>query len=213
VAYYALEENTDPRLDSTANHHDAAVVGTPTRVTGKINFGLQGAFNSYVRAADHADFRLGTTALTVAVWFNDPGTSADYVLFGKWNTGAGDREYVLEVASRRTYWFVRTGDDTSNVSVVNDFDITLNVWNFLVAWVDFGVQEIGLRLNNTSTYRTAFVSGRAGTQPFELGGNIGSSDLAFPGISDEVGVWRRVLTDGEQTQLYNSGAGRTYPFV
>ena len=30
---------------------------------------------------------------------------------------------------------------------------------------------------------------------------------------DEVGIWNRILTSGEQTQLYNNGIGKTYPFA
>jgi hypothetical protein len=33
------------------------------------------------------------------------------------------------------------------------------------------------------------------------------------GDIDEVGIWSRVLTSTEVTQLYNGGAGLQYPFT
>ena len=32
------------------------------------------------------------------------------------------------------------------------------------------------------------------------------------GSVDELGLWNRVLTSGEMTNLWNGGAGLTYPF-
>ena len=54
---------------------------------------------------------------------------------------------------------------------------------------------------------------RDSTNPFAIGVWTG----AFPsgnmdGLIDEVGFWKRTLTSGERTQLYNSGNGLAYPF-
>ena len=48
-----------------------------------------------------------------------------------------------------------------------------------------------------------------------LGSRLGTttSPEEFDGIMDEVGIWNRVLSDSEITELYNGGAGLTYPFV
>ena len=44
--------------------------------------------------------------------------------------------------------------------------------------------------------------------PFELGDYNSGSE--FDGLIDECGIWSRVLTAGEITDLYNSGAGLPY---
>jgi len=44
--------------------------------------------------------------------------------------------------------------------------------------------------------------------------NIGARNSATQytnGIIDEVGIWDRVLTSTEITELYNSGVGKQYP--
>ena len=51
----------------------------------------------------------------------------------------------------------------------------------------------------------------AGATGFEIGSSSGQS-LFWDGLICEVGLWRRLLTAAELDFLYNSGAGRTYPF-
>jgi hypothetical protein len=63
--------------------------------------------------------------------------------------------------------------------------------------------------------RPAFVSGNPVDTTAAV--NIGRGGVASPqyhdGRIDEVGIWKRVLTAAERTQLYNGGLGYTYPFT
>ena len=43
--------------------------------------------------------------------------------------------------------------------------------------------------------------------------NYSTGTIPLVGKLDEVGIWIRELTAGEVTQLYNSGAGLSYPFT
>ncbi len=53
-----------------------------------------------------------------------------------------------------------------------------------------------------------------GTAKFEIGMNDGDeSAQSYVFDQDEMGVWSRALTSGEVSQLYNAGAGLTYPFT
>lgn len=44
-------------------------------------------------------------------------------------------------------------------------------------------------------------------------GTFGTTSYPFDGIIDEFGMWTRILTSTEITDLYNSGDGLTYPFA
>ena len=46
-----------------------------------------------------------------------------------------------------------------------------------------------------------------------MGRQAGGAPFYVDGIIDEVGIWARSLSDAEVTQLYNAGAGLTYPFT
>jgi hypothetical protein len=46
------------------------------------------------------------------------------------------------------------------------------------------------------------------TTPFQLSGRGGAANL-WAGYLDEVGIWSKVLSTNEITDLYNGGAGQT----
>jgi len=46
-----------------------------------------------------------------------------------------------------------------------------------------------------------------------LGCHATDNNYCYNGSIDEVGIWSRLLTDDELTELYNSGAGLQYPFT
>jgi len=51
-----------------------------------------------------------------------------------------------------------------------------------------------------------------GTTWMQIGGNTGGTPNGFAHV-DEMGLWRRALSVEDRTFLWNSGAGRTYPFT
>jgi hypothetical protein len=64
--------------------------------------------------------------------------------------------------------------------------------------------------NNAGSVASIFNSANA----FAIGGRSdGAAGNFVDGIIDEVGVWNRVLTSDEVTELYNGGAGLAYPFT
>ena len=46
-----------------------------------------------------------------------------------------------------------------------------------------------------------------------LGRRPGQAGYDYHGLIDEVGIWDRILSPAEVTELYNSGAGLAYPFT
>ena len=82
-------------------------------------------------------------------------------------------------------------------------------WYQVVAWHDTG-NFLGLSVN-LSVNTAAFVGGlRAGSAPFTLGCVSNATAMFMDGRIDEFGVWRRVLSASERSDLYASGSGVTY---
>lgn len=48
---------------------------------------------------------------------------------------------------------------------------------------------------------------------FTIGGAFEGANRHMNGDIDEIGIWSRIITSGEVTSLYNSGAGLAYPFT
>jgi len=87
-------------------------------------------------------------------------------------------------------------------------------WYFFVVTQE-GATGVTFKINNVLQYSAAELFGVSNSGTFMVGGRrsgLFQSDLIV-GQCDEVGIWGRKLTDEEQTDLYNAGAGRTYPFT
>jgi hypothetical protein len=83
-------------------------------------------------------------------------------------------------------------------------------WHFVVFWHNAAANTIQIQIDNAAPVS----AGTTGPMPAGLGAvTIGLGwGLNFDGLIDEIGLWRRVLTADERTQLYNGGNGLTYPF-
>lgn len=65
--------------------------------------------------------------------------------------------------------------------------------------------------SNSGVWSSDFVASSQNNTEFDLGGP--DNAVYLNGRLDEVGIWSRVLTDDERTELYNAGAGKFYPFA
>jgi hypothetical protein len=67
---------------------------------------------------------------------------------------------------------------------------------------------IGISVNAGTVNTTSFSGGIFdGTTAFLIGSRSGATYMN--GRIDEVGVWKKLLSASELTELYNSGAGKT----
>ncbi len=85
--------------------------------------------------------------------------------------------------------------------------ISANTWYFIVADYTASTKTCRIRLNNGTVY-----SGTGTTNPSVLTAPLTFSYPYSVGYYDEWFLYKRVLTAQQITDLYNSGAGRTYPF-
>jgi hypothetical protein len=90
-------------------------------------------------------------------------------------------------------------------------------WYFVAGWHDAANDELGLQVFDGSTNPVATMAHATGVHianvPFEVGRFGTSNTYCWNGVIDEIGIWTRVLTPAERTQLWNSGAGLVYPFL
>jgi len=82
----------------------------------------------------------------------------------------------------------------------------------ITAWHDAGSNEIGLEINlsqNTASYASGM---RLGSAPFVVGAISNGEAEFLSGRADELGVWKKVLSAQEKTDIYRTGTGNTYEF-
>lgn len=196
-------------------------VGTETSGTiasgaGKPQLGrvFASADTEYFEVADNSGISGSNNDLTIAFWFYPTSVTGTQVLAHKGWQGANDvnREWVIYLSGANLFWTPQRSTTFADTAVGG---VTINTWHFVVSSLR---TSDGLRSNrfNNGTAVTGTTAGliggvNDGTRTMQFGASTNQA-LYYSGTICEFGMWKRLLTTDEQTYLYNSGAGRTYPF-
>jgi hypothetical protein len=210
-SYWELEEASGTRVDSHGTN-DLTDNNTVTSVTG-----IQG---------DAADF-LGTNSESLSgtrighiegvpmsynFWVNLPSTSQKGVFLSDSGNGGINNGFAIGVGSG-------TLDTNGNRLIIPFWGVS---WQDTVVSIGTGWHMITLiiqadqkalaYLDSTLIFTGTSVMGVFANSPFYIGrdGYGVAPRYLSDGSIDEVGVWDKVLTAGEITDLYNSGAGLPY---
>lgn len=216
VAYWKLDESSGTRNDSHGVNH-LTDNNTVTSVAGKINNAAEftAANSESLSILDNAALSMGDIDFTIAAWIYITDKSTARVAVAKWNNSANKREYLL--------WYNNT-NDRFTFSVSNDGTTSTNcnadllgspatsTWYFVVAEHDSSANRIRIYVDNGAGNEITWSTGvLESDSTFRIGAN--SQNIQhWNGRIDEVGIWKRLLTSGERTQLYNNGSGTAYPF-
>lgn len=218
VAYWKLNESSgSTRIDSlgVSNLSDNnTVTSGPGVISNSAIF--SNASGNFLSVADNSALSMGAgVRFTIAGWFNLTTFTENLGFLSKWLGNPGMREYHIYVVSAGVHvirFGVRGADDVTNqtVDAATFGALPTATWLFFCCYYD-GV-NIGISVNNGSFDTSPFTADvQDGTSDF----NLGTSATLDPTLDcklDEIGIWKRVLTSGEITTLYNGGAGKTYPF-
>jgi hypothetical protein len=213
LSYWKLDETSGTRFDSTANNIDLTDINTVGSTAGKI-----GNAASFVAANDEEltstsnGLDVGSSDFSVAFWFKLPTTP---------------NALFAQVIGRRTFsvgWYfdLRSGTEPrlvlrngSTASVDAGVNYNDDTWHFAVLTFDRDA-DMSIYIDDMATPKgSTSIIGITGidTSFFAIGGRADTTGSNISGDVDEVGIWQRLLTAAERTQLWNSGSGLTYPFV
>lgn len=208
-AYWALGEASGNRLDSLGVE-TLAPSGAPIGVEGKLGDSCQFSptTSDLLSRASDAGLRLNGTSWTIAGWFLLDSLSA-MPLLGQW--GAGSKAYLLECDGENLVANVSSNGLDAH-QVPDTLVLEEGVWTFFAMRFTLPGTILGIRTNNnamvTSNIGVAtFSSASAFVMGFEE-----ISENFFAGRLDDIGLWKRALTDAEIDQLYNAGNGLAFPF-
>jgi len=214
VAYYSQEDTTG--TDATGRGNTLTAVNTPTSVLGIVGNGVSyaSASSQYQTRADNADLSMGDIDFTIAGWLKATTLPGAASLFGKWHSsgGATPKEYWVGTVGTTLAFYV-SSDGSAQTNINFGTTLATATWYFVVAWHDSVGNTINITANDGTVASASYSSGVFdGTSPFRLGA-MASDNNYQNGILDEVGVWKRVLSAAEITELYNAGSGRDYAYI
>jgi hypothetical protein len=211
VAYWKLDETSSTRFDSTPNSNDLTDNGSVGSGIGKV--GNAASFNGTNFLSVSSSDLNANPSITLAFWAK-PDNVTIQGLVTKWPNAIGQRSYqAIIVSNRYQFWVSGDGSNASATVVANSYGVpSTGVFQFVVCWYDHTAGTINIQVNDGTVDTTSYSGGIFGGTGIFRVGILGSGSF-YDGLIDEIGVWNRVLTAAERTQLYNSGSGLTYPFV
>jgi hypothetical protein len=215
VAFWELEEASGNRIDAHGAN-DLAPTNTPGNATGIVGsaVALASASSQYLSIADNAALSMGDIDFSICAWVRFdtlPGTAS---IATKWTTGGNQREYMLIFQSSRFRFFTSSNGTSSTSVVANTFGApSTGTWYFVVVWHDATANTINIQINNGTADSAAHSTGVVDLASTFYLGQAGFGGALMDGRIDQTGVWKRVLTAGEKTWLYNAGSGRSYSAI
>ena len=188
--------------------------GNPVEAAGLIA-DCQDFTADYISTNFSPSVTIGTGDFTLAFWFNC-GTSAsrrsvvhlggnttfaDVILVQFYETGAGS---TVAIGSR-------TGA-AGYAEIVSGSGLFDSNWHLCV--FDRSGSTANMYIDNGSAISSTDAEWANPLNTlFKIGASYNTNANPYTGLLDEMGLWTRILTSGERTELYNSGAGITYPFT
>jgi hypothetical protein len=218
ISHWTLDEASGTRNDSHGANH-LTDNNTVTQAAGKIaNAGQFTAANSEsLSIVDNASLSTGDIDFMITAWvyFDSFGASGQGVVT-KDGAGSGNREYglIFNKSANRLSFLI--SNDGSSVALVNDDVLgapATATWYFMVGWHDSVANTINIQVNNGTVGSAAHTTGGFDSTTQLRIGSLSSNINFVDGRIDEVSFWKRILTAAELTTLYNSGAGRAYPWT
>lgn len=212
VAYYKLDESSGNASDSVGNI--TASNSSVTYVSGKINNGASFNRSAYLSLGTPSTLNF-QGAMTISFWMYTSPTELYTMLIADATSSAANGVYIIYTHPTRVIGFGWGNGSTATSRETNNDAYTINTWTHITVTRDSsknqkiyvnGVEASYSQTENTSTPIYGTLQGLA------IGRKGSSSYNYYTGLLDEVGFWSRALSKDEISQLYNSGAGLSYPF-
>jgi len=168
--------------------------------------------------ADNTSLSVGDIDFSFSAWIYLTDNIDERVILSKGNSNNSNTiEYRIHfTGSAGTNRFrFGIGNGSANAGVLADSlgAPSLNTWYFIVAWHDSVANTINIQVDNGTVDSTSTSIGSFDSAfEFVIGdyANI-APNSPWDGRIHLLGFWKKVLTTGERTSLYNSGNGLTYP--
>jgi hypothetical protein len=213
VSYWKLE-GTGTRVDSHGSNNltDNNSVGSTTGIIGNAAQFVKA--NSESLSSTSTDFDLGTSNISVSLWFKTTNTSFQYLIAKGGDSASDGQGYGVALnGSGGVYGFIQDG--TRLVFPVAGGGYNDGQWHHYVGVFDRDsnftpyVDGVALTPTDISAYAGSVSNS---SNPFYLGRYFAPTVGFYDGDIDEVAIYAKALTASEVAELNNSGNALTYPF-
>jgi hypothetical protein len=218
IAYWELGEASGNRADSHGSN-TLADNNTVTQAAGKVGNAadFERDNTEYLSIADNAALSTGDIDVTMCAWvyFESLAMGAGQIRQIISKEGASDGEYYLfydSTADRLSFTVYGASAYGSGGAVNWGSAPSATTWYFVCGEHNASANTIRIKVNDGAWVSVGHSAGIFDSDgAFRLG--LNSAAQSMDGLIDQVGFWKRTLTDAEHSFLYNSGNGRSYADV
>lgn len=210
VSYWELEEASGTRVDSHSSN-DLTEVNTVGSGTGIIGMGADFiSANSESLYSSNVFVMTNANSMSINGWVNATSLVTNGGIFCRWGSSAKGH-LVRITAAGAVQAYVGDGSNTRGF-VTGSTNVADGDWHMVTFVWDASADKQTLYVDGVDQGSVASAQTISqSTAKFEIGDNdVGGSASPWDGLIDEVGVWSKVLTSTEVTDLYNSGTGIPY---
>jgi hypothetical protein len=207
ISWWNLDEASGNALDSHSTN-DLTDTNTVGSASGKVNGGrlFSSAATEYFTKADNAALSTGDIDFTWAFWFKTSTIGALQGIACKHNGWANTVDYACYINSSTLKFLVGNGSTFGEAASAT---LSQDTWYFGVCWHDATANTLNVSIDNGTPASVSYSGGGIDSAGAFFLGNL-SGFGTMDGMIDSVGFWKRTLTSGERTTLYNSGSGVAY---
>ena len=201
-----------PRADSLGNSDYDLSHNLPTDGTGLLNAAADientEARGLAVPAASRGTLNIsGDVPMSGSIWYKPETHSGGATKTLMATQKTGDFSWRMYQATSTVTFTFATAAATEDSFTCGA--ITSGVWYHFAFWYDPAADTWNVRVNDTTTYSKAYAGGiwESNTE-FTVGIQGGANGA--DGLLDEAGMWTKVLSSGDITELYGSGTPPAY---
>lgn len=212
LEYYAREEADSN--DVSVNARSATLTGSPTwgSGSGKVNNGMALSAGSNGVQLNGLPAWTDGNAWSFGYWYkvpSIPGSDQDYMTVQQTGSGHFGAAFRQEPDGTLRYYLIRR-----SIATLAECDgtttLTAGTWYYVVVTYA-GTGGAFTAYVNNSLDCTTTESGSATASSGNVGVNleVDNSQVSLTFDIDELGIWSKVLSSQERTDLYNAGLGQT----
>lgn len=206
VSYWKFDESSGDAADATGNGKTLTNPNSAIYAAGKINNGidLERDTSQYLtRTNDGYDTPSGTVSCWIKI---EENPLALWIVSDSTNAGSQGFDFRINEDNKVHLSF---GDGAT--SVLGSTSLFPGTFYMVTGtWTPAGKQVFVNGLSDGVDANPATLTEGGGS--IEIGGTAINPTQSFDGTIDECGIWDQELTNAQISELYNGGAGVTYPF-
>lgn len=208
VSYWTLDEPSGTLYDS-ANDNDGTATGATQNATGQIGkaVSFDNGTNEYITVAHNANLNI-SPRLSISAWIY-PTEDAQLCIIAKQWDGANIMPFTFFISADQIVC-LQTYDSGYQTAIASGAygTISLNEWTHVAVTIDVsGSGSTKFYINgNYDGEQTGITTLPFNTENVLIG--LYSGGYHYTGTIDEVGIWSKILTADEVTELLT----KSYPF-